>query len=350
MSSGKQTENRVFVTRQIFESALTRLAAAARVEVWEDETPPPHEELVARIRDADGVISMVSDRFDAATIAGAPRLRVISNFAVGFDNIDVGAATQAHIAVGHTPGILTETTADLAFALLLATARRLVEADRFVREGRWRTWGPQVMLGHDVWGATLGIIGWGAIGQAVARRGAGFGMRILYMARPPKHNSPTGGSAHSPASHLRSATVPAPAAAERVELGKLLAESDFISLHVPLTPETRHLIGARELAMMKPGAILVNTARGEVVDQRALTEALKSGRLGGAGIDVTEREPIAHDDPLIELPNVVLTPHIGSASHATRMRMAELAVDNLLDALSGRVPRFCVNPEVKLKT
>ncbi|HXZ87823.1 MAG TPA: D-glycerate dehydrogenase, partial [Candidatus Binataceae bacterium] len=255
------------------------------------------------------------------------------------------------------PGVLTETTADLAFALLMASARRVAEGDRFVRAHRWRAWTPRLMLGRDVWGATLGIIGWGAIGQAMARRGAAFGMRVLYVSRDrdsPDNKSAPGDKRKGAARKRPFATdangppIAAPNA-ERADLERLLAESDFVSLHVPLTPETRHLIGAHELAAMKPGAILINTARGPVVDQAALTIALSSGRLGGAGLDVTEVEPIDPADAILKLPNVVITPHIGSATHATRLRMAEIAVDNLLEVFAGRLPRFCANPAVKLR-
>jgi glyoxylate reductase len=335
--AGNQEDRRVFVTRPIAEGAMRRLAAHARVELWDSEMPPSPEELFARLKHADGVLSMVTDRIDAGIINALPKLRAISNLAVGVDNIDVQAATLAGIAVGHTPGILTETTADLAFGLLLAAARRIAEADRYVRAGRWRTWGPRVMLGHDVFGATLGIIGWGGIGRATARRARGFNMRVLYVANPKRVETP-------PAE-----TDPALALAEQVTLEHLLRESDFVSIHVPLTDSTHHLIGAREFAMMKPKAIIVNTARGGVVDQRALVAALKAGRLAGAGLDVAEDEPIAPNDPLLQLGNVVITPHIGSASHATRLRMAELATDNLLDVFAGRLPRMCANPEVKMK-
>jgi glyoxylate reductase len=317
---------------------------SARVDLWDDEMPPPDGELLARLKHADGVISMVADRFDAATIAKLRRLMVISNLAVGVDNIDVAAATRAGIAVGHTPGILTETTADLAFALVMAAARRVAEGDRFVRAKRWRAWTPRLMLGHDVHGATLGIIGWGAIGQAVARRAAGFGMRVLYVTRGQRGESD--GAKDRRQAHDQPAQAPH---AEPVELARLLAEADFISIHVPLTEHTRHLIGAREFAAMKRGAIIVNTARGAVIDQPALVAALRSGRIAGAGLDVTEVEPVPPDDPLLKLPNAVITPHIGSASQATRLRMAELAVDNLLDVFAGRPPRCCANPAVKLK-
>jgi len=327
-----QPERRVFVTRPISQPALRRLAQAARVELWDDDLPPSHAELLRRLVRANAVLSMVSDRFDDATIAELPNLAVISNLAVGVDNVDLAAATRAGIAVGHTPGVLTETTADLAFALMMAAARRMVEGDQFVRAGKWRTWTPKLMLGRDVWGATLGIIGWGAIGQAMARRASGFGMRILYVA------------------HQNVDSEPHPSGAECVALARLLAEADFISLHVPLTETTHHLIAGHQLAAMKPTAIIVNTARGAVIDQAALTAALQSGRIAAAALDVAETEPIDPDDPLLKLPNVVITPHIGSASHATRLRMAELAVDNILDVFAGRMPRRCANPEVKLRS
>ena len=330
----------VFVTRPIAEAPLRRLAECARVDLWDDDSPPPPEELRARLVHCDGVLSMVSDRFDEATIAAAPRLAAISNLAVGLDNIDLNAATRMGVAVGHTPGVLSETTADLAFALMLAVARRVAESDRFVRAGRWKVWTPRLMLGRDVWGATLGIVGFGAIGQAVARRAAGFGMRVLYAA----HGNQ---AATTPiVSKVQSDTAAQP---QPIELMQLLREADFVSLHVPLRPENRQLIGAKELAAMKRGAILINTARGAIVDQTALAAALSAGRIGGAGLDVSETEPIAMDDPLLRMANVVITPHIGSASHATRLRMADLAVNNLLDVFAGRLPRHCANPAVKLK-
>jgi glyoxylate reductase len=348
MPAPKSSHRRVFVTRPVADAAMRRLAETVRVDLWDDDAPPPHNELVKHMRECDAVLSMVSDRFDAATIAAARRVVAISNLAVGVDNIDLEAATSAGVAVGHTPGVLTETTADLAFALILATARRVAEGDRFVRAGRWRMWTPRLMLGRDVWGATLGIIGWGKIGQAVARRATGFGMRVLYATRPQAGaGAKTRRRARSsPAVEVNALGASRP---ESVDLARLLAEADFISLNVPLTPETRHLIGRRELATMKRGAILVNTARGAVIDQPEMTEALRSGHLGGAGLDVTAVEPIDADDPLLKLPNVVITPHIGSASHATRHRMAELAVDNILDVFAGRLPRHCANPTVKLR-
>jgi glyoxylate reductase len=338
MCSTEASRPFVFVTRPIAEQALTELAGFARVDLWDDEMPPPRAVLLERVARADAILTLLTDRIDAAAIAAAPRLRVISNLAVGVDNIDLDAATRAGVAVGHTPGVLTETTADLAFALLMAAARRIVEADSYTRQGRWRTWGPHLMLGRDVFGATLGIVGWGAIGRAMARRAAGFRMRVLYAAREGKAGAKPGPHA---AGKL--------AGARRVSLDELLRESDFVSLHVPLTPETRAMLSGREFRAMKSGAILINTARGEVIDQRALYEALASGHLAAAALDVTSPEPIAPDDPLLSLPNVILTPHIGSASHATRLRMAQIAVANIRDVLAGRLPRYCANPAVRLR-
>lgn len=326
----------VFVTREIAEDALRKLKQNARVDVWKGAMPPPYPELVRRSRNAHAILSMVTDRIDAQLIASAPSLRVVSNHAVGVDNIDVAAATRAGVAVGNTPGVLTETTADLAFALMMAAARRVTEGDRHVRGGKWKTWGPKVMLGQDVFGATLGIIGWGKIGRAMARRAAGFRMRVLYT--QPRRRKPNRDG--EPLEEV--------AGACRVTLGRLLRESDFISLHVPLTPQTTHMLGARQFAAMKCGAIVVNTSRGAVIDQKALYHALKSGHLGGAGLDVTQPEPIPRDDPILALDNVVITPHIGSASVRTRAAMASIAADNILAVLGGAMPRFCVNPEVEM--
>ncbi len=323
---------KVFVTRVIDSAALERLRAAATVTVWRDELPPPESVLRSTLKNADAVLSMVTDKIDARVIAEAARLRVISNLAVGVDNIDLEAATRAGIAVGHTPGVLTEATADLAFGLLMATARRIAEADRHVRAGGWHTWGPMTLLGRDVHSSTLGLIGFGAIGQAMARRAAGFGMRVLYLIHP--------------SSKLHNGRVPG---ALGVGLPRLLADSDYVSIHVPLTAKTRRMIGAREFALMKPGAILINTARGTVVDQAAMVAALKSGHLGGAGLDVTDPEPIESGDPILHFDNVVITPHIGSASIAARARMAAIAVENILDVFIGRVPRFCANEQVRLR-
>ncbi len=318
---------RVFVTRRLQQEALDRLAGGFRVDLWDSDMPPDYDSLRERAAMADGVLCLLTDRIDAALLEAAPGLRVVSNMAVGTDNIDLAAATARGIPVGNTPGVLTETTADFAFALLTSAARRIVEADAYVRAGQWQTWGPTVLLGRDLYGATLGIVGFGAIGQAVARRAQGFSMRVLYTRRS---NAP----------------APLDINAEPAPLDQLLRESDFVSLHVPLNADTRHMIGERELAMMKDTAMLVNTARGGVVDQDALVAALRRGRPAMAALDVTAVEPIDPRDELLTLPNVVIAPHIASASVATRLRMANMAVDNLIAGLEGsRLPN-CANPQV----
>lgn len=311
------TRPRVFATRSLPGRALERLGNAVELDVWPGPGAPEAEILAARCAGVEGLLCMLSDRVDRALLAMCPQLRVISSFSVGVDHIDLDAARQRGIPVGHTPGVLTESTADLAFALLLAASRRLGEAERFVRDGEWtpeRRWEPDMLLGRDLHGGTLGVIGLGAIGLAVARRAAGFGMTVLGWNRSPR---------------LASGVTP-------VSLDRLLTESDFVSVHVALTPETRGMIGARALRRMKPGAVLVNTARGGIVDEPALAEALASGRLAAAGLDVFDEEPLGPDSPLRGLANVVLLPHIGSATVATRQAMAELAVDNLLAGLEGR--------------
>jgi glyoxylate reductase len=296
-----------FVTRRLPGSALARLSAAHDVDIWASNVPPSAEELRARVADADGLLAMLTDRIDADLLEHAPRLKAISNYAVGYDNIDIAAAASRGIPVGNTPDVLTETTADLAFALLLAAARRLPEAIESVRRGDWGTWEPDRYLGFEVHGATLGIIGMGRIGSAVARRARSFEMKVIHA----------GGR-------------------DRGALAPLLRESDFVSLHCPLTPETHHLIDAAALAEMRPTAILINTARGPIVDQVALRRALIDGTIAAAALDVTDPEPPPTDDPLMSAPNLIVVPHIGSATHATRERMADLAVDNLLAALDGR--------------
>jgi glyoxylate reductase len=297
---------RCFVTRELPGSALDRLREAHEVDVWPERLPPSYEELRRRTGDVEGLLSLLTDRVDAELIDGSPQLRAISNYAVGYDNIDVQAATAREIAVGNTPDVLTETTADLAFALLLAAARRLPEAAASVAEGDWLTWEPARYLGYDLHGATLGIVGMGRIGRALAKRAEGFDMTILSTS-----------------------------ASSTTTLEELLAGSDFVSLHCPLTAETHHLIDADALAMMRPNAILINTARGPIIDQAALVAALERGAIAGAALDVTDPEPPPADDPLLSAPNLILVPHIGSATHATRERMADLAVDNLLAALAG---------------
>ncbi len=319
---------RAFVTRQLpGDDALPRLQAEAEVDLWPDDSPPPHDEIVRRAADSDALLTMLTDPIDAAVLDAGRRLRVVANMAVGYDNVDVPAATERGILVTNTPGVLTETTADMAWALLMATARRVAEGDRLARSGGWKAWHPSFLLGRDVHGATLGIVGLGQIGQAVARRARGFDMRLLYHSR------------------TRRREAEAELGLEFVELERLLKESDFVSLHVFLSPQTRHLIGERELALMKPTAILVNTARGPVVDQRALYRALKERRIAAAGLDVAEEEPIPLDDPLLTLDNVTITPHVGSASVATRAKMAAMAVENVLATLRGERPPNCLNPQ-----
>ncbi|MHC1785183.1 MAG: 2-hydroxyacid dehydrogenase [Anaerolineaceae bacterium] len=305
------------------------LKKIASVEVWPEDRTLSYETLKEKAAQADGLLCMLSDRIDATLIQqAAPRLKVISQMAVGYDNIAVAEATRLGIPVGHTPGVLTETTADLAFSLLMAAARRVVEGAEEVHSGVWRPWGPDVLTGYDVYGATLGIVGLGRIGQAVARRAKGFKIRVLYS------------SAH------RKPEVEKELGIEYVPLKELLPVVDFLSLHTALTPETRRLIGREELALMKPTAILVNTARGGVVDSEALEWALSQGIIAGAGLDVYDPEPIQSDNPLLKMKNVVILPHIGSASKNTRHRMAEMTVENLVAGLQGLRLPYCANPEV----
>ena len=317
---------RVFVTRRIPRLELLEREDIA-LEVFEEDRPPTKAEIIEGVREADALICLLTDPIDKEVISSAPRLRVIGNYAVGYNNIDVEEATRRGIAVLNTPGVLTETTADLAFALLLAAARRVVEGDRFMREGRFNGWAPRLLLGVDVHGKTLGIVGMGRIGAAVARRARGFSMRVLYWSRRRKEE------------------VEREMGAEYVSLERLLEESDFVSVHTALTPETYHLIGEREIRRMKRGAILINVARGEVVDERALIKALRDGHLRAAALDVFEGEPRVNPE-LLELENVVLTPHIGSASVETRTRMAEMVIEGVLTVLRGGRPENTVNPEV----
>ena len=308
---------RVFATFPLPQSAAALLRPIARLDTYRGPQPIPRRKLLAGVSEAEGLLCLLTERVDAELLAHAPRLRVVANCAVGYDNVDLAAAAARGIVVTNTPDVLTESSADLAFALMLAAARRVVEGDRFVRSGRWRGWRPDQLLGCDVHGATLGIIGLGRIGSAVARRARGFGMRILYWNHR-RLRRPAGGARYA-------------------SLRRLLATSDFVSIHVPLSATTRHLIGARELALMKPTAILVNTSRGPVVDERALVMALVERRIGAAGLDVFEREP-AVPAALRALPNVVLTPHVASATTATRTAMALLAARNLAAVLANRAP------------
>lgn len=297
---------RVFISRDLPFPALDRLKDQHEVDVWEECTPPPADAFLARAREADALLTCVTEKVDGDFLDRAAPIKAVANLAVGTDNIDLDAAKQRDIPVGNTPGVLTDATADIAFALLLGIARRITEGDREVREGRWAPWHPGHMLGGDLTDATLGIIGWGRIGQAMARRGEGFGMKIVHSSR-----------------------------SSGVGLDELLEQSDYVSLHTPLTPETRHLMSTDQFARMKQTAYFINTSRGGTVDQHALREALISNEIAGAGLDVTDPEPLPAGDPLLTAPNLLVVPHVGSATVKTRSRMADLAVDNLLAALAG---------------
>ncbi len=297
----------MFATRLLPFPALDRLRAEHEVREWPGELPPERAELQAEACQADALLALITDQVDAQLLDACPDLKAIANMAVGTDNIDLEAAAARGIPVGNTPGVLTDATADVAFALLLALARRIVPGAELVRSGAWRTWEPATGLGADLAGQTLGILGWGRIGQAVGRRAEGFGMEVVHSSR--------------------SSGIP---------LDELLARSDFVSVHTPLTPETHHLIDAEVLERMKPTALLINTARGGVVNQDALRTALHEAKIAGAALDVTDPEPLPADDPLLDAPNLLVVPHIGSATVGTRAKMAEMAVDNLLAALAGR--------------
>ena len=321
---------KIYVTRQIFDEAVDRLKEATDMKYWDSEMPPPRDVLLREVQDIDGLYCLLTEKIDAELFDAAPNLRVVSSMAVGFDNIDVAEATKRGIPVGNTPGVLTETTADFAFALLMAAGRRVSEGDRYTRAGNWKTWGPMVLLGRDIHGSTLGIIGFGRIGVEMAKRAKGFGMNIVYydVIRNEEREKEYGATYCS-------------------DVKELLAQSDFVSIHVNLTPETRHLINADTLSGMKSTAVLVNTSRGPVVDQTALYHALKDGTIGAAGLDVTEVEPISMDDPLLTLENVIIAPHIASGSVVTRTKMSLMAVDNLLAGLNGEPLPNTPNPEVR---
>ncbi len=321
---------RVFVTRAIPDEGLDLIQAACDTDLWPDDLPPPREELLRRVVGVDGLLALLTDLVDEELLdAAGPGLRVVSNYAVGYDNVDVPACTRRGISVGNTPGVLTETTADLAWALIMAATRRIAEADRYVRGGRWRTWGPMTLLGADVHGSTLGIVGFGRIGQAVARRAVGFGMEVLYAGRT-----------------RAAGEVEAATGATFVPLADLLARADIVSLHVSLGPDTRNLIDAAALRRMKPTAVLVNTARGPVIDTDALVAALREGVIWAAALDVTDPEPLPADHPLLAMERCLVVPHIASASRATRGRMASMAAANLLAGLRGEALPTPVNPEV----
>jgi lactate dehydrogenase-like 2-hydroxyacid dehydrogenase len=312
---------KVFVSRRVV--GLDEYRERLDLDVWEEREPPSPQALRARTRGCVGLVSMLTDKLDAAFFESVPDLRMVSQYAVGVNNIDLAAATARGIPVGHTPGVLTDSTADIAFALLLAAARHILPGVDYIRAGQWKTWDPLLLIGAPVAGATLGIIGYGRIGQAVAQRSRGFNMRVLIVDRG--HAQPD-------------STITA------LPLDDVLRQSDFVSIHTPLKPETHHLIGARELALMKPGAVLVNTARGEIVDPAALYEALQAGRPGYAALDVTEPEPIPPDHPLLKLPNCLIVPHLGSATTQARLAMTRLAMANLEAALRGEPMPHRANP------
>ncbi|HMP39009.1 MAG TPA: D-glycerate dehydrogenase [Roseiflexaceae bacterium] len=315
-----------YLTRRIPQAAYDIIADACDITLWDvEEQPVPRTTLLQQVGDVAGIFSLLTDRIDQELLDAAPALRVVANMAVGYDNVDVAALTARNVLLTNTPGVLTETTADLAWALVMAGARRIVEGHNLIKAGGWKTWSPMFMVGQDVSGATLGIVGAGRIGSAVARRAKAFDMRILY------HN-------RRPAAELEAAT-----GASYCGLDELLREADFVVVLVPLTAETRGMFGAREFALMKPSTTFVNVARGPIVDEAALYEALRRGRPGSAALDVFEHEPIGADHPLLMLPNVTAVPHVGSATVATRTRMATVAATNLVAALTGQTVPNPVN-------
>ena len=319
---------KVFVTRAIPEKGFEIVRDFCEVDLWPEELPPGRDDVLKHVRGVDGLLCLLTDKIDGEVMDEAgPQLKVISNHAVGFDNIDVPAATARRIPVGNTPDVLTDATADFAFALMMAVARRIPESERYVHAGKWKTWGPMTLLGVDIKGATLGLVGFGRIGKAVARRALGFDMRVIYYDPGERKPSP----------ELK---------ATPVDFETLLEESDFISLHTPLTPDTRHLIDWEALSKMKANAVLVNTARGPIVDPEALYAALKENRIFGAGLDVTDPEPLPLNSPLLTLDNVIIAPHVASASTTSREQMSWMAAQNLVAGLKDERLPNCVNPQI----
>jgi glyoxylate reductase len=319
------TPPKIFISRLIPNRGLDLVKEHFLPDTWTREMPPTHEELLEKVRGVDGLLCTLTEKVDAELMdAAGPQLKVISSMSVGVDHVDTQAATARGIPIGNTPGVLTDATADMAFALLLSAARRVMEGERYIRAGKWKTWHPQLLLGADLVGSTLGIVGFGRIGQAVAKRAQGFDMRVIFY-------DPTAHPVHG---------------AQSVGLDTLLRESDFVSLHVPLTPNTKRMVNAEFLSKMKPNAILVNTTRGGVVDQAALYDALKSNQIFAAALDVTDPEPLPMDSPLLALENCLIVPHLGSASQRTRDLMSLLAAENLIAGLKGERLPNCVNPEV----
>ncbi|MFL6558737.1 MAG: 2-hydroxyacid dehydrogenase [Bacillus sp. (in: firmicutes)] len=312
---------KIYITRMLPKEIIDKLSGEFHVRMWEEEDiPVPRKELLKEIEDVDGLICLFTERIDEEVLRRAQNLRVISNVAVGYNNIDIEAAAKRGIIVTNTPGVLTETTADLTFALLMAAARRVVEASDYLRSGKWGSWSMMQLTGQDIYGATLGIIGLGRIGEALVKRAKGFDMKVLYNNRTRKQEKEQELGIHY------------------VGLKDLLEQSDYVCLLLPYSPEVHHLIGKEELSLMKSNAILINTGRGGLVDEDALFQALKDGEIWAAGLDVFEQEPVPVDHPLLTLPNVVTLPHIGSASVKTRLRMAHLAADNLKNVLNGNEP------------
>mgnify|MGYP000378857572 CR=1 FL=1 len=316
---------KIFITRRLPEEGL-KLLKEHELEIYEGDAPPSKEEIINGVKDKDALICLLTDKIDAEVMENGKNLKIIANYAVGLDNIDIEEATKRGIFVTNTPGVLTETVADLAWALMLAIARRIVEGDDFMRQKKFKGWAPMLLLGRDIHGKTLGVIGAGRIGKAFARRAIGFSMKILYYSRK------------------RDEEFEKETNAKFVGLEELLSQSDFVSLHLPLTKETYHIIGEKELKMMKKTAYLINTSRGKCIDEKALIKALKEGWIAGAALDVYENEPCVSEE-LLSLKNVVLAPHIGSASHDTRSRMAIMVAENVLAVLDGKIPPQCVNPE-----
>jgi len=324
----RMSKPKVFVTRIIPDKGLDLVKEFCEADVWDGELPPPREKILKHVQGMDGLLSLLTDKVDGKVMdAAGAQLKVISNYAVGFDNIDIPAATARGIPIGNTPDVLTNATADFSFALMMSTGRRVLKGDRYVRDGKWKTWGPMLLLGNEIFGATLGLVGFGRIGKAMAKRAAGFNMRVIY---------------YDPSEQEQETDLNA----TPVDFETLLRESDFISLHTPLTPDTRHLIDAEALSRMKRSAVLVNTARGPVVDMDALYEALKEKRIFAAGLDVTDPEPLPANHPLLTLDNLVIAPHIASASITARSNMAFLAAKNLIAGLKGERLPHCVNPQV----
>lgn len=320
---------KVYVTRMLPERGLKIIKEHFDTEVWPEYAPPPKEVIIKKVANVDALVSLLSDKIDVEVFSAAPKLKIVSQLAVGFDNIDLKEATKRGIYVTNTPEVLTDTTADFAWTLLMAIARRVVEADKYVRTGKWKVgWHPDMMQGRDLYGATMGIVGAGRIGYEVARRAKGFKMKILFYDVIPRPEMEKDFDA------------------KKVDLDRLLREADFVSVHVPLMKETFHLINEERLRLMKKTAYLVNNSRGPVVDEKALYKALKEGWIAGAGLDVFEQEPTPMDNPLLKLDNIVVAPHISSASYETRSRMAEMVAENLIAFFENRKPPNLVNPDV----